>query len=111
MRPVPTFSRLLPVLCAAGALLIAPETKAEENGLTALVASRLSQLNSVVNGDGPLDAQNSGRRYSRPRRYSHGPTQGLGTSSLEANTRLDSTARGLTASEDWRRMFPRKEQR
>ncbi|MHA3772547.1 hypothetical protein ACXR0O_13510 [Verrucomicrobiota bacterium sgz303538] len=100
--------RLLPVLCVAGALFTAPDSKAAESDTADFFAKRVSQLDNISIGETPADTTSQPRRRSRGRTPANQQTKGLAPATLQTDTNLHSTARGLTPAEDWRSTFPSK---
>lgn len=80
----------------------------DPNAAIEMVAKHYAQIAAAANLDG------SGSPAPRSPRRSNEPRSGLQTSSLSTNalqpsSGVTSGALGLTAAEDWRRLFPRKE--
>jgi hypothetical protein len=80
--------------------------------LAAVLAATLAnaEIPQTPFANSPTALASSASRIEKPR-----PTTGLGVAKLaparlQPNTALDSLSTGLTSQEEWRRVFPKREQ-
>ncbi|MES2570003.1 MAG: hypothetical protein V4710_08100 [Verrucomicrobiota bacterium] len=101
MKPV---SVVILLLGFAGGLSNLRAAEPDERHVVELLARQFAQIKALAND------MTSGAN-SRPQRTAGLQNPVLATGSLQPSSGLASGARGLTPLEEWRRMFPRKEQR
>ena len=87
MRLTLPSTRFLLVLSLVGASLGAPESQGEESRRPGSMTQRLRELETLIEPEAVGEET---------------------VASPSSNTSLQSTARGLTSSDEWRQMFPSK---